>query len=126
MYDETLEKIGLASKKKMSVLNSSILKYLISSAFAGMFIGIGILLIFTIGSLTANLPSQKILMGVSFAIALSLVIIMGVDLFTGNNMVMTVGILRKDVKVSDAVHLLDWKLDRRNYSCPSLCRKRIG
>ncbi len=33
MYDETLEKIGLASKKKMSVLNSSILKYLISSAF---------------------------------------------------------------------------------------------
>ena len=24
MYDETLEKIGLASKKKMSVLNSSI------------------------------------------------------------------------------------------------------
>ena len=61
MYDETLEKIGLASKKKMGVLNSSILKYLISSAFAGMFIGIGILLIFTIGSLTANLPSQKIL-----------------------------------------------------------------
>lgn len=105
MYDETLEKIGLASKKKMSVLNSSILKYLISSAFAGMFIGIGILLIFTIGSLTANLPSQKILMGVSFAIALSLVIIMGVDLFTGNNMVMTVGILRKDVKVSDAIKL---------------------
>ena len=105
MYDETLEKIGLASKNKMSVLNSSILKYLISSAFAGMFIGIGILLIFTIGSLTANLPSQKILMGVSFAIALSLVIIMGVDLFTGNNMVMTVGILRKDVKVSDAIKL---------------------
>ncbi len=34
MYDETLEKIGLASKKKMGVLNSSILKYLISSAFA--------------------------------------------------------------------------------------------
>ena len=93
MYDETLEKIGLASKKKMGVLNSSILKYLISSAFAGMFIGIGILLIFTIGSLTANLPSQKILMGVSFAIALSLVIIMGV------------GILRKDVKVSDAIKL---------------------
>lgn len=54
MYDETLEKIGLAPKKKMSVLNSSILKYLISSAFAGMFIGIGILLIFTIGSLTAK------------------------------------------------------------------------
>ena len=30
---------------------------------------------------------------------------MGVDLFTGNNMVMTVGILRKDVKVSDAIKL---------------------
>ena len=36
-------------------------------------------------------------MGASFGIALSLVIIAGAELFTGNNFVMTVGLLNKKV-----------------------------
>lgn len=105
MYDITIEKMTNAAKKKAEVLNSSIFKYLVSSAFAGAFIGIGILLSFTIGGqLTpSGSPYLKVLMGLAFGIALNLVIFTGTDLFTGNNMVMTVGTLNKGTKVADLI-----------------------
>lgn len=100
MYDEVIEKLTEAAQKKTNLLNSSILKYLISSAFAGAFIGIGILLISTIGGHMAGEPSVKVVMGLSFSVALSFVIFSGTDLFTGNNLVMTVGVLNNG-KVQD-------------------------
>lgn len=101
MYDETIGKLTVAAQKKIGVLNSSVVKYLISSAFAGAFIGFGILLIFTIGGVAAESPLVKVVMGMAFAIALSLVIFTGTDLFTGNNLVMTVGSLNKGVSYGD-------------------------
>ena len=44
MYDETIGKLTGAAKKKLGVLNESRFKYLVSSAFAGAFIGSKILL----------------------------------------------------------------------------------
>lgn len=103
MHNETLEKLTIAAKNKINLLNSSKLKYMVSSAFAGLYVGIGILLIFTIGGLltSANSPMTKIMMGVSFAIALSLVVMTGSELFTGNNMVMTAGTLNKGTSTKD-------------------------
>lgn len=103
MHNETLEKLTNAAKNKVNLLNKSLLKYLTSSAFAGLYVGLGIILIFTIGGLltAANSPMTKILMGMSFAIALSLVVFTGSELFTGNNMVMTAGTLNKGVKLGD-------------------------
>ncbi len=43
----------------------------------------------------------KIMMGVSFVVALSLVIMTGTELFTGNNMVMTEGSLNKGISSKD-------------------------
>jgi nitrite transporter NirC len=62
---------------------------------AGMYIGFGILLIFTVGAQFANVGSAatKIIMGISFGIALTLVVFAGAELFTGNNMVMIIGCL---------------------------------
>jgi nitrite transporter NirC len=62
---------------------------------AGMYIGFGILLIFTVGAQFANVGSAatKIIMGISFGIALTLVVFAGAELFTGNNMVMLIGCL---------------------------------
>ncbi len=105
MYNEMLDKVSGAAKKKIGVLQESIWKYLVSSSFAGAYIGIGILLIFSIGGYMAGAPSTKILMGVAFAIALSLVIFTGTDLFTGNTFVMTVGSLTKATKWSDTVKI---------------------
>src|SRR5207253_7974954 len=38
-------------------------------------------------------PFVKLVMGASFGVALTLVIFMGSELFTGNNMVLTIGVL---------------------------------
>lgn len=107
MHNETLEKLTIAAKNKVNLLNSSRLKYIVSSAFAGLYVGIGILLIFTIGGLltSANSPMTKIMMGVSFAIALSLVVMTGSELFTGNNMVMTAGTLNKGTSAKDLLRV---------------------
>ena len=105
MHNETLEKLTNAAKNKINLLNNSKAKYLVSSAFAGLYVGLGITLIFTIGGLltAANSPMTKIMMGVSFAIALSLVIMTGSELFTGNNMVMSAGALNKGVSGKSVV-----------------------
>ncbi|WP_170075412.1 formate/nitrite transporter family protein [Paraclostridium dentum] len=107
MHNETLEKLTVAAKNKVNLLNSSRLKYIVSSAFAGLYVGIGILLIFTIGGLltSANSPMTKLMMGVSFAIALSLVVMTGSELFTGNNMVMTAGTLNKGTSTKDLLRV---------------------
>ena len=42
-------------------------------------------------------------MGISFGVALSLVVMAGSDLFTGNNMVMTIGSLEKKVSFRESV-----------------------
>ena len=62
MYDETIGKLTGAAKKKLGVLNDSTFKYLVSSAFAGAFIGVGILLAFTVGGLmtAGGSPATKI------------------------------------------------------------------
>lgn len=103
MHKETLEKLTNAAKNKVNLLKESKLKYLISSSFAGLYVGLGIILIFTVGGLltAANSSMTKIMMGVSFAVALSLVIMTGSELFTGNNMVMMAGTLNKGVSFKD-------------------------
>lgn len=99
MYNETVLKLTNAAKNKINILNKSKFKYLVSAAFAGLYVGLGIILIFTVGGLlsASGSPATKIMMGVSFAVALCLVIMTGTELFTGNNMVMTVGRLNKGI-----------------------------
>ncbi|WP_238482805.1 formate/nitrite transporter family protein [Lederbergia galactosidilytica] len=94
---EALNTFANTAALKVNQLKTSKSKYVTMSMLAGFFIGLGIILIFTIGGLLV--PSQfggtKIVMGISFGIALSLVIMAGADLFTGNNMIMTIGTLMK-------------------------------
>lgn len=99
MHNETVLKLTNAAKNKINILNKSKFKYLVSAAFAGLYVGLGIILIFTVGGLlsASGSPATKIMMGVSFAVALCLVIMTGTELFTGNNMVMTVGRLNKGI-----------------------------
>jgi nitrite transporter len=93
--DPTVEKIALAASGKAVALRRSPLAYFILSALAGIYVGFGIVLIFAIGGplSAANSPFTKVVMGASFGIALSLVIFAGSELFTGNNLVMTLGAL---------------------------------
>ncbi|QJW46595.1 formate/nitrite transporter family protein [bacterium BFN5] len=112
MYSDDITKIAAAANLKSQFLAQSKLKYLLSSALAGMYVGFGILLIFTIGGLLAQdgSPLVRIVMGLCFGIALSLVIMAGSELFTGNNMIMTIGLYEKKVQISQymTIHLVSF------------------
>jgi nitrite transporter NirC len=97
MTEDSIIAVAEAARAKAQFLRSHPLGYLTLSAMAGIYVGFGIVLIFAVGAplLATSSPLAKLVMGASFGIALSLVIFAGSELFTGNNMVMTVGVLRR-------------------------------
>lgn len=110
MYAENLENIAVASVAKSSYLASSRFSYLVASILAGVYVGLGIILIFTVGATlsSASLPVANLVMGLSFGIALTLVVFSGSELFTGNNMYMTVGLLEKRIGLKDLLKVWAW------------------
>lgn len=105
MFSEEVAAVAKTAENKVGLLRKNPLGYFIASMLAGAYVGFGILLIFTIGGLLDGAPYTKIVMGASFGIALSLVVIAGSELFTGNNMVMCFGLWNKTVKISDVLKL---------------------
>lgn len=105
MFFEEYEALGKAAENKVNFLKKNPIGYFIASMLAGIYVGFGILLIFSIGSQLSGAPYTKLIMGISFGIALSLVIMAGAELFTGNNFVMTGGLVKKTVSMSDVIKL---------------------
>ena len=105
MFRSDLEKNVSAAENKTAMLNRDPAGYFILSMMAGAFIGIGVLLAFTIGGQLSGQPYAKFVMGLSFGVALSLVVMAGGELFTGNNMVMAMGVMDKKVTLGDAIKL---------------------
>lgn len=107
MYHDEIARIIVVAQNKWNFLKSSKSRYLLLSALAGIYVGFGILLIFTIGGLLAQGDSLavRLVMGLSFGIALSLVIMAGSELFTGNNMVMTIGNLERTVGLNASLSI---------------------
>jgi len=99
MFEDTIDKISEVAKSKVELLNASLSRYFILAMLAGMYVGFGVMLIFSIAApLNAeHAVGTKALMGASFAVALSLVIFAGSELFTGNNLVMTIASLNRRV-----------------------------
>jgi nitrite transporter len=100
MFLETVDQFAKTSVAKAAYLRRSPGGFFISSMLAGAYVGLGIILIFSIGS---NLDPgvRPLAMGASFAIALTLVIFAGSDLFTGHTMFMTIGWLQKKIAPRD-------------------------
>lgn len=107
MFTETKNALSGAAVKKVGFMKGSITKYLVASSWAGTYVGLGIILIMVIGSFgtAAGSPYTKAFMGLAFGIALSLVIMAGSELFTGNNLIMMVGALDKKVTWLDALKI---------------------
>lgn len=104
MFQDDVKKWSVAARGKVDLLNYHPGRYLIASMLAGLFVGFAICLVFTIQTLIPG-ASTKVLMGFCFSIALTLVVIAGAELFTGNNMVMTLGLARKTVTLPDTLKL---------------------
>lgn len=105
MFREEYNAVCNAAAAKVALLKNNPLGYFVLSMLAGIYVGFGILLIFTIGGMMTGNPYAKIVMGAAFGIALSLVVMAGAELFTGNNFVMTAGVLKKKVTLADTLKL---------------------
>lgn len=108
MYMETVNKMVESAVNKKNFLNKSYLKYLIAAILAGMYVGFAIMLTFSIGApfIAAGSPAARAITGMSFGIALSLVVFAGAELFTGNTMVMVLGTIEKKVNLRDTALVL--------------------
>jgi len=100
MYLETVDNFAGIAAKKASYARQTPLAFWISAMMAGAYVGLGIILIFSVGS-DAEPAYRPLIMGASFGIALTLVIFAGSDLFTGHTMYMTLGWLRGRTTLAD-------------------------
>src|SRR3984957_14382805 len=100
MFIETVDQFAKTAAAKANFLRRSPGGFFVSSMLAGAYVGLGIILIFSVGS---NLDPgiRPLAMGASFAIALTLVIFAGSDLFPGHTMFMTIGWLQKRIGLKD-------------------------
>src|SRR5687768_12598462 len=75
--------------------------YLASSALAGAFVGVAVVLLLSVGGplVAAGAPYARLVQGAVFGIALTLVVFAGAELFTGNAMVMLQGLVGRTVKL---------------------------
>jgi nitrite transporter NirC len=103
MYRESVDEAIQTGVRKCAFLKHNPRGYFIASMLAGVYVGLGIILIFSVGApfAQANSPAVKLVMGVSFGIALTLVVFAGSELFTGNAMYLTFSCLSRQVPIQD-------------------------
>ena len=75
------------------------------SLLGGIYIGFGVLISFTLGGQLQGEPYAKLVMAIFFSVALSLIIIAGAELFTGNNMILAVGYMKHKVTIADVLKI---------------------
>ncbi|MDE1931512.1 MAG: formate/nitrite transporter family protein, partial [Alphaproteobacteria bacterium] len=100
MYLETVDKLATTAAARSTFLKRAPFGFLLSAMMAGAYIGLGIILIFSIGS-DVDPAYRPLIMGASFGVALTLVIFAGADLFTGHAMYMPLGVLRGKIGLGD-------------------------
>ena len=91
MFTDTLNKSAANAARIVRTVQESPLAFWISSAMAGAYVGLAIILIFTLGNLV-DPALRPLVMGATFGIALTLVIVAGSELFTGHTMFLTIGV----------------------------------
>ena len=107
---EVFEKKGIA---KAAISDNDLKRHFVLSVMAGAYIAIGGVLSLIAGygfpEITAANPSlQRILSGFAFPIGLILVVMLGAELFTGNNALLIPGMLNRRVKATSV--LRNWIL----------------
>ena len=94
MFAATVTKLAETGLQKARYMQRNPVGFWISSMMAGIYVGFGILLIFSLGSLL-DPAVRPLVMGASFGLALILVVFAGADLFTGLTMSMTLAVLER-------------------------------
>ncbi|HEU0163123.1 MAG TPA: nitrite transporter NirC [Rhizomicrobium sp.] len=98
MYQDTLDFFADTAAKKVKAISDNPLGFFIAACMAGAYVGLGIIAIFSVGQLM-DPAVRPLAMGLTFAIALTLVVFAGAELFTGHTMMMAIGVLRGTVSL---------------------------
>ena len=98
MYQDTLDFFADTAAKKLKALSANPVGFFIACMMAGAYVGLGIIAIFSIGQ-GLDPSVRPLAMGLTFAIALTLVVFAGAELFTGHTMMMAMGMLRGKVSL---------------------------
>ena len=93
MNREDVEKLSTAAKGKISLLNSNFGKYFMRAVMAGFFIDVAMIYSNVVGNVFSKTFPEwgKFLGAIVFSIAVLLIVMVGGELFTGNNLVMAFG-----------------------------------
>src|SRR5262245_840587 len=110
MYVEAVHSLGDQAVIKLTEQRRSLTGHLVRSAMAGMYVGAAIVLIFTIGGLMMpqSPGTVRLAMGVCFGGALTIVVFAGSELFTGSNLVLTLGVFTGKARWSDLASNWAW------------------
>jgi nitrite transporter len=110
MYSEAIQTLSEQAAVKLAEQRRSLAGHLVRSMLAGMYVGAAIVLIFIVGGLVAQAAPgmQRVVMGVCFGGALTIVIFAGSELFTGSNLVLTLGVLTRRTTVADLASNWVW------------------
>jgi nitrite transporter NirC len=109
MYQDTLDFFADTAAKKANAIAKNPLGFFLACMMAGAYVGLGIIAIFSIGQ-GVDAAYRPLAMGLTFAIALTLVVFAGAELFTGHTMMMTIGLMRGTVGMSSVAKswVLTW------------------
>lgn len=105
MHSDTTKEFATIAVTKIAYLKRNPLGFFISTMMAGAYVGVGIMLILTLGN-DVDPASRNLVMGCFFGIALVLIIFAGAELFSGHVMFMTFGLLYKEVGIFTVIK--DW------------------
>lgn len=107
MHSLTIDSFVTLGVKKTHLIKDRPGAFFAGTVLAGAYVGLGILLIFTLG---ATMPPefQKLVMGLTFCLALLLVVLAGAELFTGHIMYLGLSWLAGRVQGRDV--LKSWAL----------------
>jgi nitrite transporter len=93
MYSESVDHFARSAVKKCEATVNSPLRFFVASMMAGAYVGLAIILIYTLGTEAAP-EYRHLIMGASFGVGLTLIVFAGGELFTGQTMYMSHGLLR--------------------------------
>lgn len=99
MYENDVTALATAAKAKVSFMENSPAGFFLMSMMAGLYIGIGSMFMGVVGGVLSGAGSAavKLVTGIIFSVGLCMVVICGAELFTGSNLVISMGIFEKTI-----------------------------
>lgn len=105
MHKSVTRQFSDIAVQKIDYFKRNPLGFFISTMMAGAYVGIGVILILTLGN-EAEPAARKLIMGCFFGITLTLIVFAGAELFSGHTMYMTFGYFYRKIGVFTIIK--DW------------------